>query len=324
MRLARSISIAVALCVAFSPAHAAEAPSVAGPIGGTDVRSALPVPPGFYAGIAVLRAETTGFLDADGRTVPGLSNAKLKKTITGPFFYYVPDVKVLGGSIGVGGYVPVIDQGGHLFMGQGDQHNFAVGDPYVELDWSRYFGTPRASRYPNAYPILEGLSVLAGVGIVVPIGEYFASDPLTRAISASGNVWDVAPTIGFTYTTPPILAEGTEISMRLFWNNYRDNPETRYLMGDIINIDFAVTERIGPLQIGVAGFFATQIEDDKLFGLRAPPDGRQAEVLGLGGVAVYDLPQYATSLKLKAMTTAPHVENTVESWMAIVSMFKKF
>lgn len=324
MRLGNGILIAAMACMAFAPAHAVEAPSVAGPIGGTDVRSAMPVPPGFYAGFAVLHAQTTDFLDKHGRTVPFLSDAKLKKTITGPFFYYVPDTKVLGGSIGVGGYVPLIDQCGHLFMGQADQCNFAVGDPYVELDWSRYFGTPRASKYPNAYPILEGLSVLVGVGVVLPIGEYSAPDPLRQAISAGSNIWDVAPTVGFTYTTPPILAEGTEVSVRLFWNNYWENPETRYLMGDIINIDFAVTERIGPLQIGLAGFFATQIEDDKLFGVQAPPDGRQAEVLGLGGVAVYDLPQYATSLKLKAITTAPHVEYTVESWSVLFSALKKF
>ncbi len=30
-----------------------------------------------------------------------------------------------------------------------------VGDPYVELSWSRYFRAPRPSLYPGAYPILE-------------------------------------------------------------------------------------------------------------------------------------------------------------------------
>lgn len=324
MRLGKSIWLAAVFCVASSAAEAVEAPSVAGPIGGTDVRSAMLPPPGFYGGIAVLHAETTGFLDADGKTIPFLSDAKLRKTLTGPFFLYVPQEKVLGGSVGIGGYVPLLDQCGHLFIGQTTQCDLSFGDPYLEIDWSRYFGMPRPSKYPNAYPILEGLAVTVGVGIVVPIGDYSASDPLTQAISAGSNIWDVAPTIGFTYTTPPIIAEGTELSVRLYWNNYWENPETHYLMGDIINIDFALTERIGPLQIGFTGFFATQIEDDKLFGTRAPPDGRQAEVLALGGVAVYDLPQYGTSLKLKATTTAPHVENTVESWTALFSMLKKF
>ena len=51
----------------------------------------------------------------------------------------------------------------------------------------------------------------------------------------------------------PILAEGTEISAKLYWNNYLRNPETGCATGDLINIDFAITERIGRFQVGVAG-----------------------------------------------------------------------
>jgi hypothetical protein len=270
-------------------------------------------PPGLYGGPAGQTAQTIDFLDKDGNVIPALVDAKLTKYIAAPFFIYVPEATMLGGSIGISGYVPIINVCGHLFQGTPDRCDTGIGDGYLEFNWSRSFAKPRASDYANAYPILEGLSVIAGVGLVIPFGGYTASDPLSQAISPGSNIWDFAPTAGFTYTTAPILAEGTEISVRAYWNTYLENSETNYLTGDILSIDFALTERVGPLQIGLTGYYATQTADDELNGLQAPPDGRQAEVFGIGGVAIYDLPQHAMSLKLKATTTAPHVEYTVES-----------
>jgi hypothetical protein len=301
-----------------------EAPTVAGPIGGTDARSAMLPPPGLYGGVALYHAETVDFNDKHGNEIPALADAKLEKTLAAPYFIYVPNTTVLGGSVGVWGYVPIVNVCGHFFAGTGDECDTGFGDGYVELNWSRSFAKPRPSAYANAYPIFEGLTTLLGFGLVIPFGEYTAADPLRQAISPGSNVWDFAPTAGFTYTTAPILAEGTEISARLYWNRYLENPETNYLMGDIINIDFAVTEHIGPLQIGVTGFYATQVADDEIGGAKAPPDGRQAEAFGIGGVAIYDLPQYASSLKLKAVTTTPHAEYTVESWAVTFSAMRKF
>lgn len=320
----RRFALGLSFCLLTGPASAVEAPTVAGPIGGTDARSAMLPPPGLYGGLAAYHAQTLDFVDKNGDTVPGLADAELTKTIGAPFFIYVPPVTVLGGSIGIWGYVPVVNVCGHLFPGTTDQCDPGVGDPYLEFNWSRSFSRPRASAYANAYPILEGFTVLAGVGLVIPAGEYTAADPLSQAISPGSNIWDFAPTAGFTYTTAPIIAEGTEFSVRVYANHYFENPETNYLTGDILNVDFAITEHIGPLQIGLTGFFATQIEDDKLGGRQAPPDGRQAEVFGIGGVAIYDLPQQGMSLKLKATTTAPHVEYTVESWSVTFATLSKF
>lgn len=313
------------LCITLAGrAHAVEAPTVAGPIGGTDARSAMLPPPGLYGGVALYHGETLDFNDSHGKEIPALSDAKLKKWLGAPYLIYVPKTTVLGGAIGVWGYVPIVNVCGHLFAGTADECDTGVGDGYAELNWSRSFARPRPSAYANAFPILEGLTTLLGVGIVLPFGEYTAADPLHQAVSPGNNVWDFAPTVGFTYTTQPILAEGTEISARVYWNRYLENSETNYLMGDIINIDFAVTEHIGPLQVGVTGFYATQVADDEIDGRQAPPDGRQAEAFGIGGVAIYDLPQDATSLKLKAITTAPHAEYTVETWAVTFSAMRKF
>jgi hypothetical protein len=55
--------------------------------------------------------------------------------------------------------------------------------------------------------------------------------------------------------------------------------------------------------VGVAGFYAAQVEGDELFGVAIPPDGLRAEVLELGGVINFDMPEYNSSVKVKALDT---------------------
>ena len=54
--------------------------------------------------------------------------------------------------------------------------------------------------------------------------------------------------------------------MRFFWNNYLENRDTHYQTGDLLDLEFAVSERIGRFQVGVTGFYAFQVEDDELLG----------------------------------------------------------
>jgi hypothetical protein len=145
-----------------------------------------------------------------------LKDANLWKVLSGPWLYGVSDFKVLGGSIGLGGIIPFGIQCGHLFIGQPDDCSGGGGDPYVEIDWSWNFGKIRPSKFPGALPILQGLSILVGFGVVLPGQDYDSSDPLQQALSIANNTWDFAPTVGLTYTSPPILADGTEISVRFF------------------------------------------------------------------------------------------------------------
>ncbi|MEI9899841.1 MAG: hypothetical protein WDN31_06450 [Hyphomicrobium sp.] len=149
-------------------------------------------PPGVYGGSIQLGAGTIEFHDGDGKTIPALKDAKLWKGVGGPFAYYVPDVKVLGGSIAIGGIVPTGEICGHLFTGQRNQCTGSIGDPYVEIDWSRFYGKLRPSRYSSgAYPIPEGLSVLIGFGVVIPVGRFDSYDPLAQALSLGTNIWDI-------------------------------------------------------------------------------------------------------------------------------------
>ncbi len=303
------------------PARAVEGPAVAGPIGGTDMRSALMPPPGLYGGVLGAASATLDFVDGDGDTIPALRDAYVSRNLVGPFLYFVPDIKVFGGSVAIGGLLPGGNSCGHILIGEKTHCTNAIGDPYVELQWARSWASPRPSSYAGAYPILEGFSILLGIGVVVPVGQYDAATPARQATSIGTNIWDVAPAVAMTYTTAPILAEGTEFSAKVYWNNYWENPETRHRTGDLINVDFAITERIGRWQAGVAGFYAIQIDDDTLSG--ATIDGVRGETLQLGPVINYDMPEQASSLKLKAITSA-FAENTVYAWTVAFGWVKKF
>lgn len=312
-----------ALCVASTPARAIEGSTVAGPIGGTDIRSAQLPPPGLYGGLAALWAEAYDFLGPDGSTtIPALSEAHLQRYRAGAFLVWVPDFQLAGGSFGVFGLVPGGIECGRLFALTPNRCISGFGDPYLEIAWSRYFGTPRPSRYPDAFPVLEGLTLAFGFGVVFPAGRY---DPLVANLQGptiGNNIWDFAPNVAFTYVTKPIIADGTEISAKLFWNNYLVNPATQFQTGAVVNLDFAVSEKIGRFQIGVGGFYAFQAEDDKLFGVPVPPNGHRAEAMQIGPLIAYDMPEHLAVLKFKWLESTIAV-NTVKAHGFVVTLAKK-
>jgi len=321
LRLAPLI-IAMTLSWRIPDASAVEGTTAAGPVGGSDVRVALLPPPGFYGGIAFFGGNAPRLVDGSGHDIPGLSPHFTLKAAS-PFFLYVPDVKLFGGSIGVFGVLPYGANCGRFLAVQHWACAWGAGDPYFEIGWWRYFGTPRPSRFAGAFPILEGLAVSVGIGAVLPAGQYKVAQVTQQGIAVGHNIFDVAPSVAFTYTTPPIIAEATELSAKLYWNNYRINSATQYQTADLVTVDFALTERYGRFQLGVAGTYAFQFADDKQFGVKVPPDGHRSEVLLLGGIFVYDLPEYAMSMKIKAVTSVV-AANALRSQDLTIGFIKKF
>jgi hypothetical protein len=313
---------AAALLVGAAPARALEGAAAAGPIGGTDIRSALLPPPGLYGGTVLFSATAWDFVGPDGNTVPALSEARLHRLFSAPFAIWVPDIQVLGGSLGLAAIAPNGVECGRLFAVTPSRCIGGLADPYVEVAWSRGFGSWRPSRYPNAFPIFEGLTVSLGFGTVVPIGRYDARLATTQGLAIGNNIWDFAPTAAFTYTTRPIIGDGTELSAKFYWNNYLTNPATQYSTGALLNWDFALSERVGRFQLGIAGLYVRQVEDDKQFGITVSPDGRRAEVLNLGGVIAYDMPELAASMKFKVLTSV-FSENAIRSTGAAFGFIRK-
>jgi hypothetical protein len=303
-----------------SVGNAVEGSSAAGPIGGTDIRSAQLPPPGLYAGSVFLFATAHQYVDGSGNVI--LPDLELTRSRVGPFLFWVPNVQVAGGTIAVAGIVPAGAECGALFATQTKRCVTGVGDPYIELAWSRYFGTPRPSRYQDAYPISEGLTIAFAFGMVIPVGTYNAYDATTQGLSIGNYIWDFAPIVAFTYVSPPIIAEGTEISAKFYWNNYLENPATHYQTGSLVNIDFAISEKVGRFQAGIAGLYAFQVADDKLNGVRVPPDGRRGSVFELGPVIGVDFPEYGAAMKIKGLHTVT-TANTVKSGGVALTVVKK-
>ena len=85
----------------------------------------------------------------------------------------------------------------------------------------------------------------------------------------------------------------------------------------------AVTERYGRFQLGVTGTYAFQFAGDKQFGVTVPPDGHRSEVLLLGGIFVMDMPEYAMSMKIKAVTSVI-AANAVRSQDLTIGFIRKW
>jgi hypothetical protein len=313
----------VAAMTGWAPSLLAlEGTTAAGPVGGTDIRSALLPPPGLYGAVVGLAGPAWGINDGQGNPIPAFEAVRFAKVVGAGAVLYVPDVQIAGGSLGFFGVLPVGQTCGRLFAIQSWECARGFGDPYIELSWSRFFGRPRPSRDPGAFPILEGLAISFGLGAVLPAGQYDVKLATSHAITAGNNTFDIAPSFAFTFTTPPLIGEGTEVSAKTYLNNYATNPETRYLAGTLLNVDFAISERFGRFQAGLAGFYATQVIDDKLNALRVEPDGRRAELLMLGPVVNYDMPEIGAAVKVKVVQSVV-VKNTVNNYVGVLSFVKK-
>jgi hypothetical protein len=285
------------------PGWAAEGSTVAGPIGGTDIRSAFHGSPGLYGAIITGASDVYQLRDGSGNPRAGLDAVRIDAAVAGVAFIYVPDFKVFDGSIALLGVA-----GGGTVCGQITSANpwrckTGLGDLYTEASWSRFFGFTRPSREKGAAPIREGLAISTGIGMMSPIGLYDSRVQASNGVTVGSNTRDIAPSIAFTYTTPPLLAEGTEFSAKIYLNNYYRNPDTDYKSGRNVNTDFAISEHIGRWQVGVAGYYLRQFEDDVRGSVSVAPDGRRSQVLALGPVINYDLPEYKAAIKFKFRTS---------------------
>lgn len=318
----RLVLLAGLLGAAAVPCLAAEGTTAAGPIAGTDIRSAVLPPPGLYGGAIGLNSHVPEVVDGKGKPVQGLDAVDLTARMAAPFLVYVPNVQVLGGSIGLIGLAPGGQECGQLVSAIPSRCTWGMGDPYFELAWSRSFGQLRPSRDAGALPILEGLVIGAGIGVVAPFGKFEPLLRSTNAISIGNNIYDVAPSVAVTYTTRPLIAEGTEFSAKVYMNNYGINPETHYKASPLIDVDFAVSERIGRFQLGLTGVYLSQTGEDRQFGVVVPPDGRRLEYMALGGVLNYDMPEQAAAIRAKVLSTVLG-RNTGISQVIAVGFAKK-
>jgi len=309
-------------CFSSVSAWAAEGFIAAGPVGGSDIRSALLPPPGLYG--AIIGAYTTynEVDDGSGRPIASLDAVHLDAVTAGGALLYVPNVQIFGGSIGLMGFANVAQDCGQVVSAFPSRCISGFADPYVEVNWARFFGHLRPSREPRAFPIAEGFAIDFGLGAVLPVGRYDPSIRATNGITVGNNTLDIAPSVALTYTTPALLADGTEFSAKIYYNVYRTNPATHYHSGSLVDVDFAITEHIGRFQIGASGTYLQQVASDEVNGVTVAPDGNKMKALVLGPVVNYDMPEYGATIKVKTLMPVV-IENAAKAKAIILTIAKK-
>ncbi len=315
----------VGICLALSsaPCWAVEGAAAAGPIGGSDIRSAILPSPGFYGGVVGLYNNVTQFHDGTGHPAPALNAVGLTDNIAGAFFLYVLDFKLFDGRIGLAGFVAGGQDCGQLVSAVPRRcTETGLGDPYFELSWSRSFGQLRPPTVTGAFPIVQGLVLDFGIGALLPIGNYNQQLQEMNGVTLGNNTFDLAPSMAVTYTTPPLIADGTEFSAKFYWDNYATNPITQYHASQLLDVDFALTEHVGRFQVGPAGFYVFQTGQDRQFGTVVPPDGRRLEYMAVGGVINYDIAEYNALIRFKANTTV-FSQNGVVAKLFVLTLAKK-
>lgn len=292
LRLTAAFLLVVLVPVAKS--DASEGGFVPGPIGGSDIRAALLPPPGTYLLGFPNAVRNIDFRDNDGQRAPFTLSGGSGSLVLG--LGHVFETPVLGGHVAVAGTTFWGEACLRVQEFQRSQCTRGWGDTYAEVFWSRRIGElpnsgPPADDPRRAY-IPYGLTVAASLGGVLPTGRYSSADLQPLGLNTAVFV----PSVAGTLTLPPLLGDATEISGRLFYAMHGRNDATRYQAGDMVILDWALSERIGRFQVGAVGSFARQVEADRI----ADQPGPTTSVTAFGGVVAMDLPEFGAFLSLKA------------------------
>ena len=312
---ALSFGCAAGVLVFAQPAIASQGALFGGPIGGTDIRQAYLPPPGSLVLFAGDVAGTAaGRYSNSGGHVENLqSNITGTSTLFAGGLYSYP-FKVAGGTLASTVELPVylglclgLAPKGQLYRSQCVS---GQGDVYSDLlIWSRHLGLFGAQ--PPAHqigpPLPYGLSVAAAYSMIFPTGEYRNDARLGLDIGNKSFIY--IPSVALTYLTGPNIglfgANGTEASIRLFYDISGENLDNSYRSGNVVAEDAALTERYGRFQVGVTASGGVQTSADKIRGPGVTAASAALEknnyfgLFQLGPVVNLDLPKLGGAIKFK-------------------------
>ena len=309
--LAVALSLSATLVGGISGAHAVEGGVYGAPLGGTDIRQAyLPPEPGLYGGIAGVSSRSPNYRDQNGNISATANPAFLYATIAGAGLLYEYPFKPLGFSLASSFQLNYIGERQALTAGGRFLNGYAAGlqDSFADYIFaSKYLGLFGAK--PGDNPKLKyGLTGSVALSGEIPIGHY----NVNNFVNPGKNTLITIPNVALTYLTGPNLSfgDGTEISARFFFDTNARDAATGYQGGNLIDLDYAISQRFGQFQAGIAGDYAQQLNGDHnaTYGLVAPGGDIYAKI-DLGPVFVWDNPQLATTFKLKALFPVYHQDN---------------
>ncbi len=301
---------------------AAEGAVFGGPTGGTDIRSAYtPAAPGIYGGLTGVYEFSGGSAFGDqGQVVAPVAGEY--GVVAGSLTYVYP-FKPFGGTLSSSLQQSYVD--GNISVGPKGSYSSGLGDTYVEfLAYSRYIGPLFGdnSQIPvSGTPRLPyGLTLRASYSMIFATGVYSPK----LIVPPGHNDFFFIPNFAATYlTSPNVIGDGIELSSRVFLDFAARNTETDYFTGLVVNTDFAVSNRLGLFQFGLAGFYAQQVTRDSRGGEVVAPNGKRLISFDLGPVLAYDIPKWNASIKAKFYVPV-ETRNTINIDRFIIGYGMKF
>ncbi len=315
------LSVAAALGT-VSAAHAVEGGLYGAPLGGTDVRQAyLPTSPGLYGAIAGVGILAPTSRDQFGAVAKG--NNYTYTQVAGAGLLYVYPINPFGFTIASSFQLNYMSTYQALTVNGTRKSGHASGfqDSYSDLFYASHylglFGAQAGSNPKYRY----GLTAAVGLAAELPIGAY----SVTNFVNPARNTFITIPNVALTYLTGPNLSvfDATEVSARFFFDTSKRNPASGYQAGNLIDLDFSLTQRSGNFQVGAAGVFAQQLNGDhNTTDALVSPAGNKYSKIDLGPVLVYDSPELATTFKAKALFPIHH-ENNYNTTTLVLSASRK-
>ena len=288
----------------MSPAGAEQGPTFGGPVGATDVGNAyLPQKPGVYVGLVDAFAWADRSANGSGNSESGAGTANVEAFGAA----YVYPFKLFSGNVAssIQGayedpYFVTVPHAGRAVIN-------ATGwkDLYVDfIDWSRYIGPLFGEAVPRTSPtgfVPYGLTVKASYAMIFPVGKFLKNESVD---SGTGTLFYI-PNFAATYLTPPNkLGGGIEFNAHFFLDARATNPYNDYSNGTVVDVDYAIAQRMHRWTVGFAGAYAVQVNYDRQgppgHQVVVAPDGDRAQLLTFGPIVTYQIPRIHALFKIKA------------------------
>ena len=200
---------------------------------------------------------------------------------------HVTKQQLLGASLGMHLFVPVV----YLDVtvpGRGSDHRTGLGDIIVNPMILGWHG--------------KNWHVSTGLDFYLPTGTYDKD----RLANPGRNHWTFEPVLAGTWQSD----SGFEVSTKLMYDFNTKNDALNYLSGQECHLDYAVGQKLGDFNLGVAGYFYRQITNDELNGKKVEfNDGNKGQVFGIGPAVKYNYRNMSFTLKYLIETA---VENRPE------------
>lgn len=262
----KTIALAAA-CAAFAgtSAHATESGGNVYPLGAEGTLAGALPPPGVYYLGYVQSYSADRFNDGDGKQgfIPAFdvdAQAAVSRVV------WVTGRKVLGADLAMHVVAPVVRLDAHI-AGVSDRRTGVTDvtvDPLI-LGWH----------------FTNGLHVLTGVDINVPVGNYSR----TSVANISRHHWNVEPVVAVAYYPK----NGLQFDLKAMYDiNFKNrdaqinalNPTgADYRSGNELHVDFAATKPVHPkVSVGVGGYYYRQTTSDQV-----DDPAAQATIDTLGG-----------------------------------------